>query len=155
MCEYKLTEKEPEPRTYLAEELFTGPITILEPCLLREYRISYYRTLKDRTKTWTILCTKPKLETFHRIFHDIDEPNKEVFWRLIQHVNYHVKDPKGFFDGLMELAIEEKVRFHSFADAVQLRDWLAPYLTEHFENSALLKLYFYIRDGERAVYMDA
>ena len=156
MCEHKLIEK--EPHTYLAEELFTGPTTVIEPsptAILREYRLSYYRILKDRVKTWGILCSKPKLETFHRIFHDIDEPEKEVFWRLIQHVYYHVRDPKAFFEVLMELAIEEKARFHSFADVDELREWLAPHLGHHFEDKALLKLYLYIRDGERAIMMDA
>lgn len=158
MCEHKLIEK--EPRTYLPEELFTGPSTeiVVERSpthILRENRISYYRILKDRVKTWGILCSKPKLETFHRIFHGIDEPHKEVFWRLIQHVHYHVQDPKAFFEAIMELAIEEKTRFHSFTNGNELRDWLAPYVNEHFENTALLKLYIYVRDGERAIMMDA
>lgn len=159
MCEYK------EITTYTADELFTGngegqTVTIIiDECnttsILREYRISYYKQLKDRVKTWGILCSKPKLDIFHRIFHDIEEPRREDFWQLIQHVYYNVKDPKGFFEVLMELAIEEKARFHSFADSKQLREWVGSYVGDNFKDAVLMKLYFYIRDGERAIYMDA
>ena len=151
MCEHKDITK--HHRTYLVEELVTN-FVVNEPCVAREMRVTYYGLLKRRVKTWGILCTRPSLEIFTREYGDIDEPQREKIWKLVQHVHYHIREPKAFFERMMEMAIEEKARFHSFANPVELRAWLSAHLNEHFEDAALMKLYLYIRDGERILYTE-
>lgn len=136
----------------LAEEHFTAPVTppmVKEPPVsLLDTTFSYYSSLQIRVKLWTLLCQKPTLSIFKSLFGPLrlSEPHQESFWLLANSIHYNIKDVKAFFDTLMELAIEEKVRFHSFAYAKELRPWIQD---SALSDDTLVKIYLCIRDGER------
>ncbi len=145
MCEHR------EITTYLPEELVTE-IQVSSPALSTASPVrasSYYANLKRRVKSWRIMCRKPNLEQVRNACRGLFEQRIRDIWVLVNLVHYDVRDVPLFFETLMELAIEEKARFTSFADPALLRPWLADLISERFEDENLLFLYLCIRDGER------
>lgn len=149
MCEHR------EITTYLPEELVTdvrvpSPEVSSEASFLPPARsASYYSALKTRTKSWRIMCRKPEVEKTKRACRGLSEQQTRDIWILVNLVQYDVRDIPLFFETLMELAIEERARFTSFADPALLRPWVADIVSERFEDEHLLYLYLCIRDGER------
>ncbi len=145
MCEYR------EITTYLPEELVTNTrLASPESPILSPMRPhSYYAALKSRTKSWRMMCRKPDLEKTRTACRGLPEERIREIWILVNLIHYDVRDVSLFFETLMELAIEEKARFTSFADPALLRAWLADLISERFEDENLLFLYLCIRDGER------
>lgn len=153
-CHYvEYTEREfRKPR--LAEEYFTEPVTPKvekqkeSPVSLLDTTFSYLSNLQIRIKLWTLLCQKPSVHIFRSLFGPLHlpEPHQESFWLLANSIHYNISDVKGFFETLMELAVEEKTRFHSFATARNLRPWIQD---SHLTDKSLVRIYLCIRDGER------
>ena len=81
---------------------------------------------------------------------NLTDDEKQQLWILTAYTHYNLISPTIFFDFLMEIAIEEKARFTSFATAEKLRKWPTNPIPAKFQDNFLVFLYLAIRDGEYA-----
>jgi hypothetical protein len=141
-CDY--TERAIERGGFLAEEL-VAPM----PKTRSKSSPTYYSTLKLRVREWNAFCQTMNLKAFHRLAATIGiaEHCKYELWMLISEVHYFISKPEDFFEGLMELAIEEKAKFRSFSKASDLRLLLADLQSTQMTDESLLKIYLLVRDG--------
>ncbi len=142
MCEYR--EIDPTARMVYGE----SPLII-------SHKQSYYKSIKSRVAAWVSLTTNLNKSRFFDITHPLklSEEDKEHLWILICYCHYHLISPTAFFDFLMEVAIEERIRFTSFATAEALRKWPMTPVPDKFQNNFLVFLYLAIRDGSSAFKM--
>jgi hypothetical protein len=140
MCEYR--EIDPTDRMIYGE----SPLSQKE---------SFYKSVKSRVATWVSLTTNlNKYRFFDTIYPlKLSDEEKEHLWIVIAYCHYHLISPTAFFDFLMEVAIEEHVRFTSFATAEKLRKWPMSPVPTKFQDNFLRFLYLAIRDGSSAFKM--
>lgn len=136
MCEYR--------------EIDTAEHTIYrESPLFAVNKTSYYSSVKNRAAAWTALVGNLNKNRFEDIVYPLrlTQNEKQQLWILIAYAHYNLISPVVFFDFLMEVAIEEKAQFSSFATAEKLRKWPASPVPSKFQDNFLLYLYLAIRDG--------
>ena len=128
----------------LAEEIVTAA-----PKPISKRQFTYYSTLKQRVRQWIAFCSQVNLKMFHRLASTVALPEacKYEIWMLICEIHYFIPKPDDFFEGLMELAIEEKAKFRSFTTAADLRLLLVDLHPGQMTDDSLLKLYLLVRDG--------
>lgn len=139
MCEHR--EIDPTRRTiYVSSPLFAVN------------KDSYYLSVSRRVRAWTSLVTNLDKNKFDDMVYPLKltQDEKQQLWILIAYAHYYLISPVAFFEFLMEVAIEEKTRFTSFATAEKLRKWPASPVPARFQDNFLVYLYLAIRDGERA-----
>ena len=131
-------------RALLAEDLVTAPSKVRS-----KPHSTYYSTLKLRVKEWNAFTQQLNLKLFHRLATSIGiaEQCKYELWMLVSEVHYFISKPEEFFEGLMELAIEEKAKFRSFSKASDLRLLLVDLQPTQMTDESLLKIYLLVRDG--------
>lgn len=141
-CDY--TERAIERGGFLAEEL-VAPM----PKPRSKSSSTYYSSLKLRIREWSAFCQTMNLKAFHRLATTlgIKDDCKYELWMLISEVHYFISKPEEFFEGLMELAIEEKAKFRSFSKASDLRLLLVDLQAAQMTDASLLKIYLLVRDG--------
>lgn len=120
--------------------------------LTAEGRRSYLSTLQSRVKAWTNLTKSPNKKTFNELTLplNITVADREKLWLIVAYCNYRLEDHEAFFNHIMEIAIEERVTFTSFATVEALRQWPTNTFPDGFNNDILLFLYFCMRDGPSA-----
>lgn len=136
MCEYR--------------EIDTAEHTIYaESPLFAVGKRSYYVSVRNRAAAWTCLVTNLNKNRFEDMVYPLrlTQDEKQQLWILVAYAHYNLISPVVFFDFLMEVAIEEKTRFTSFATAESLRKWPASPVPTRFQDNFLLYLYLAIRDG--------
>lgn len=139
MCEYRQTDS--------TERILyrQSPLSIGAPK-------TYYKSLNSRAAAWISLVTGLNKNKFEDMVIPLKltEDEKQQLWILIAYTHYNLISPTIFFDFLMEMAIEEKARFTSFATAEKLRKWPTNPIPARFQDNFLVFLYIAIRDGEYA-----
>ena len=136
MCEYREIDR-PERTIYRESPLFFVG------------NKGYYSSLKNRAAAWTTLVGNLNKNRFEDMVYPLmlTQNEKQQLWILVAYAHYNLVSPVVFFDFLMEVAIEEKAQFTSFATAEKLRKWPASPVPSIFQDNFLLYLYLAIRDG--------
>ncbi len=113
---------------------------------------SYYKSLNSRAAAWISLVTTLNKNKYEDMVYPLNltDDEKQQLWILTAYTHYNLISPTIFFDFLMEIAIEEKARFTSFATAEKLRKWPTNPIPAKFQDNFLVFLYLAIRDGEYA-----
>jgi hypothetical protein len=111
----------------------------------------YLTTLNKRAGGWRTLSKKPSRARIQAAFSHCTAQQIERMWNTINHLHYHVKDIDGFINVLVELCVEEHVKFRNYADTKKIREYLklADIDLGSISNEYLLLLYLSIRDGQR------
>lgn len=140
MCEYK----EIRPRDFEPRQLSTPG---------KMEKSSYLSDLKRRVNAWNTLVSSPNKQTFQNETKgfSLTEEQLQMLWMLVCYAHFHLISPLAFFDFLMEVAVEEKATFTSFATAEKLRKWPKNPIPARFQDNFLLFLYLMIRDGRSAL----
>jgi hypothetical protein len=133
----------------------TARIIYGESPLIFCHKQSFYKSIKSRVAAWISLTTNLNKNKFLDITYPLklSEEEKQQLWILVAYCHYHLISPTAFFDFLMEVAIEERVRFTSFATAEALRKWPMTPIPDKFQDNFLVFLYIAIRDGSQAFKM--
>ena len=136
MCEYREIDSD-ERNIYPQSPLFIVS------------KQSYYSSLNTRAAAWTTLVTNLNKNRFEDMVYPLKltHNEKQQLWILVAYAHYNLISPVVFFDFLMEVAIEEKSLFTSFATAEKLRKWPASPVPAKFQDNFLLYFYLAIRDG--------
>lgn len=108
----------------------------------------YLTTVNTRAKGWRMLCEKPTKSRLEKAVGGASAEQQEKVWNIITHVHFHVKDVQIFINTLVELVIEERVTFTSFADPEKIRNHMLCDL-ENLSDESLMFVFYALRDGER------
>lgn len=139
MCEYREIDTTDK---IVSSETLVAPIK----------KESYLVSVRNRTASWTNLVSNLNKNRFESMLYPLilTEDEKQQLWILVAYAHYNLISPVAFFDFLMEVAIEEKCLYTSFATAEKLRKWPRSPVPRNFQDNFLVFFYLCIRDGARA-----